>query len=104
MVYHNVKGYIWGITQYIGEEGICYQYLLTRVVLDDDIIVLQGEQHSLEVDWFIYQVIQLDLLKGLEVTLDSEFMTKNICVELFSTQGTGKHLMLYVGIVLFCRC
>ena len=69
MVYGNVKGYLWGIRCFIVGQGLCYQHLLTRAVFDGDIIVLQMEQHSLEADWCICQVLQIDLLEGLVALL-----------------------------------
>ena len=85
LVHGNVERHLWGIGWCIVEEGICYQHLITRVLLESVIIVLQVEQHSLEVGWSICQVLLLDLLEVLVVTLNSESMAENISVEPFYT-------------------
>ena len=61
----NVKRYLRGISWCTVRKAICYLHLLTMVVPDGDIIVLQVEQHSLEADWGMCQAFQFDLLKGM---------------------------------------
>ena len=78
MVHDDLKGYLWGIMCCIAGEDIYYQHLLTRVVLDGDIIGLQVEHHSLEADSCIFQVFQLGLLKRLVLIPDSDCMARNM--------------------------
>ena len=63
------------------------------MILDGEIIVLQAKQHSQVADSCICQVLLLDLLKGLVVTVDSKCTAKNICVEPFYTKDTGEQFM-----------
>ena len=79
MAYGDVMGYLWGIRWCIEGDSISYQHLLIMAVFDGDFIVLLVEQHSLEVDWLICDILQLDLLRGLMVTLNCECMAKDMC-------------------------
>ena len=99
MFYGDVR-YLWGIRYYITGRGICYQLLFTRVVLDGDIIVLQAEQLSVKAGWHIYQAFQLDLLKGLVVTLNSECMAKTCGTILHQRHRHAFHTLCWHSAVL----
>ena len=68
VVYGNMKGYLWGIRYCIEGEGICYHHLL-----------LQMEQHSLNVDWCICQIILVWSAKGACSCSQQWKVVKNMC-------------------------
>ena len=51
----------------------------------------------------ICQVLDVDLFKRLMVTLNSEGTAKDLGVELFCSEDTGKQFTFYVGIALLHR-
>ena len=52
----------------------------------------------------ICQILDIDLFKRLVVTLNSEGTAKDIGVELFCSEDTGKQFTSYVGITLLHWC
>ena len=55
-------------------------------------------------NWCICQILDVDLVKRLMVTLNSEGMAKDIGVESLCSKCTGEQFMFYVGIMLLDRC
>ena len=54
-------------------------------------------------NWCICQTFYVDLLKKLMVALNSEGKAKDIGVESFCSEDTGKQFTFFVGIVLLQR-
>ena len=52
----------------------------------------------------IHQILDVDLFKRLVVTHNSEGMAKDIGVETFWSEDTGKQFTFYVGIMLLHMC
>ena len=80
-------------------EGIHQKHFSPWPVCDDQVILLQMEEHPLEMCRGCCEVLQADHLKGLMVHLHDECPTVQVCIELFTTIYDGQEFSLNVGIM-----
>ena len=85
-------------------EGIHQEHLLTWPVCDDQVLLLQSEEHPLKSCRGCYEILQADHLEGLVVCLHNKCPAIQVCMELFTAINYGEKLSLNVGIVSFSVC
>ena len=66
-------------------EGICQKHFLAWSVCYDQVILLQTEEHSLELCRGRCEIFQADHLKGLVVCFHDECLPIQVCMEFFTT-------------------
>ena len=66
-------------------EGICQKHFLAWSVCYDQVILLQTEEHSLELCGGHCEIFQADHLEGLMVSFHDECPSVQICMEFFTT-------------------
>ena len=79
-------------------EGICQKHFSAWSVCDDQVILLQTEEHPLEACRGRCEILQADHLEGLMVCLHNKCPTIQVCMELFTTIYNGQEFSLSVGI------
>ena len=79
-------------------EGISQKHFLAWSVCDDQVILLQTEEHPLEVCGGHCEILQADHLEGLVVHLHDECPPIQVCMELFTAIYNGQVFSLDVGI------
>ena len=70
-------------------EGICQKHFPAWPVCDDQVILLQMEEHSLEACRGCCEILQADHLEELMVCLHDECPTIQVCIEFFTTIYDG---------------
>ena len=71
-------------------EGIHQKHFSAWPVHDDQVILLQMEEHSLEVCRGCCEILQADHLEGLMVHIHDECPTVQVCMEFFTTIYNGQ--------------
>ena len=85
-------------------EGIHQKHFLAWPVRDDQVILLQAEEHPLESCRGHYEIFQADHLEGLVIHLHNECPPIQVCMELFTAIYNSKELSLNVGIMGLSVC